>query len=65
MSGFGELVRELSRVGRRSGRRLSRVGADAASRTAAEVQELLTESGHLVLGAVRAKAHDLGLRDKR
>ncbi|GAB4585053.1 hypothetical protein [Nocardia sp. NPDC127526] len=62
---LGELARELSRVGRRSGRRLSRVGSDAAYQTAVEVQELLTESRHLVLGAIRAKADELGVRARR
>ncbi|NNH68322.1 hypothetical protein HLB23_00230 [Nocardia uniformis] len=65
MSTISELARELGRAGRRSGRRISRVGTDAVQRTAAEIQDLMAESGHLVLGAVRAKADELGLRDKR
>ncbi|WP_067540787.1 hypothetical protein [Nocardia crassostreae] len=60
-----ELAQELSRVGRRSGRRLSRVGSDAAYQTAAEVQDLLAESKHVVVGVLRAKADDLGVRIKR
>ncbi|APA99842.1 hypothetical protein [Nocardia seriolae] len=60
-----ELARELSRAGRRSGRRLTRIGGAAANQTVAEVQDLLAESGNLLVGAVRAKADDLGVRVRR